>query len=341
MPSAHLADAVERGDLDELIRMIDGHCAARDWDALAELRERCRRAHERSGRQLWPAAAHAEYRLALEASGPWAAAVLEEGAGRFAPGPLSEVAASTHRWDELAGHVPPGPIAVLTAHERALRGEDLTGITLPGPPVLDLPLRLEPWEPAYFHAEYHAHKGDFPGPQPPALEPVDLPASGALPFRRSGEDIEALLGVTGAWTNASAGRADAVAVEGDAVAAIAGLGAVHARLAPLAPADALATLAWAGASGGAHGRRPGAAPGRFAAWWVVGALGDLLDRWPVEPAVVGEMAARLDWFSWDDGSVASGWVLRVAVEDAATGRAWALAGRDPGDPTHGPSASGS
>ncbi|MGH8986514.1 MAG: hypothetical protein ACRDY6_21955, partial [Acidimicrobiia bacterium] len=226
--SAELAQAVERGDLDELVHMIDGYCAARDWDGLAELRERSRNAHERSGRQLWPAAAHAEYRLALEAPGPWAAAVLEEGAGRFTPGPLSEVAASTHRWDELAGHVSPGPVAVLTAHERALRGEDLTGVRLPGPPVLDLPLRLEPWEPAYLRAEYHAHKADFPGPQPPALERVALPASGDIPSRRSGEDIEALLGVTGAWTTASAGRAGAIAVDGDALAAIAGLGAAQA-----------------------------------------------------------------------------------------------------------------
>ncbi|MGH8982524.1 MAG: hypothetical protein ACRDY6_01455, partial [Acidimicrobiia bacterium] len=80
----------------------------------------------------------------------------------------------------------------------------------------------------------------------------------------------------------------------------------------------------------AHGRRPGAAPGRFAAWWVVGALGDLLDRWPVAPAVVGEMAAHLGWFWWDEGSPASGWVVRIAVEDRAKGRAWALAAHDPG-----------
>ncbi|MGH9033704.1 MAG: DUF6183 family protein, partial [Acidimicrobiia bacterium] len=280
--------------------------------------------------QLWPAAAHAEYRLALEAPAPWAAAVLEEGAGRFAPGPLSEVAASTHTWEELAPHVQPGPLAVLTAHERAVRGEDVTGVTIPGPPVLDLPLRLEPWEPAYFLAEYHAHRAVFPGPQAPALEPVDLPARGASSYRRSGEDVDALLGVTAAWTAGSAGRAAAVVVDGDALAAVAALGASRARIARLAPADAVSTLAWAAASGGAHGRRPGAAPGRFAAWWVVGALGELLDDWPVEPATVGELAGRLHWFWWDDGAPASGWAVTVAVEDPVTGRAWALAGHDPG-----------
>ena len=45
-----------------------------------------------------------------------------------------------------------------------------------------------------------------------------------------------------------------------------------ARLAVLTPAEALAWLAWAGASGGAHGRRRGNAIGRFGAWWVLAAL---------------------------------------------------------------------
>ena len=87
--------AVERGDVDELIRLVDSLCATREWDRLVELRDRCEQAIAR-GRQLWPVAAHAEYRLALEAPGRFAAIVLVEGAGRFAPGPLPEVAASTH-----------------------------------------------------------------------------------------------------------------------------------------------------------------------------------------------------------------------------------------------------
>ncbi|HEX6312451.1 MAG TPA: hypothetical protein VF152_12620, partial [Acidimicrobiia bacterium] len=87
--------------------------------------------------------------------------------------------------------------------------------------------------------------------------------------------------------------------------------------------------AWAGASGGAHGRRAGAAPGRFAAWWVVATLGGLLDDWPVEPAAVGDTAGRLRWFGWDRGAPTPGWVVRVAVEDPASGRAWALEAHDP------------
>src|SRR5207253_4563968 len=112
------------GDLDELVRHVDRLCDAEDWDGLVDLRDRCRRALER-GKQLWPAASLAEYRLALDAPGPWAAAVLVPGAGRFALGPLSEVTASTHTWAELAPHVPPGPLAAVPANERVVRGGGL------------------------------------------------------------------------------------------------------------------------------------------------------------------------------------------------------------------------
>ena len=60
---------VELGDLDELVRQVDRLGDAEDWDGLVDLRDRCRRALER-GRQLWPAASLAEYRLALDAPGP-------------------------------------------------------------------------------------------------------------------------------------------------------------------------------------------------------------------------------------------------------------------------------
>jgi hypothetical protein len=331
--SAERARAVERGDLDELIRLVDGCCAARDWEGLADLRRRARVAHERTGRQLWPVAAHAEYRLALEAPGRWAGPVLEEGTGRFAPGPLSEVAASSHAWDELSPHVPAGPVAALTAHERVVRGEDLSAHALPGPPVLEVPLRLEPWEPAYLLAEYRAHEAHFPGPPPAGgLTPVDVADGGPEAVRRQGDDVDALLDVAGAWTTGSGGHADAVAVDGDALTALAALGVAGARVSPLAPPDALSLVAWASASGGAHGRRRGAAPGRFTAWWVVAALGGLLADWPVEPDAVGAAAARLRWFAWDRGEPATGWIVRVAVDDPAAGHAWALEARDPASP---------
>jgi len=326
METEALSAALDRGDLDELLGVVDRLCATRDWADLATLAERAHRAHEHSGHQLWPVAAHAEYRLALEAPGAWAASVLVEGAGRFALGPLPEVAASTHEWNELAPHVTPGPAAALAAHERVVRGEDLTGAPLPGPPVLDLPLRLEPWEPRYCVAEYRAHEADFPAPPAPRLEPVTLPAPGARTNDRVA--VDALLGVVGAWSRGS-GHTDACAVDGDALAALAALGPASARLARVTEGNALAVLGWAGASGSAHGRRPGAAAGRFAAWWVAGALGGLLDDWPAPPETVGEAAAELHWFLWDTDEAAGGWTVRVAVECPATGRAWALDARDP------------
>jgi hypothetical protein len=106
-----IRDAIEGNDLDELLRIVDALVATREWDQLVELRDRARLALER-GRQLWPAASHAEYRLALDAPARYAAAVLVEEAARFAIGPVAEVAASTHTWSELAPHVARGPSRV-------------------------------------------------------------------------------------------------------------------------------------------------------------------------------------------------------------------------------------
>ena len=54
---------VELGELDELVRHVDRLVDAEEWDGLVDLRRRCRAALER-GKQLWPAASLAEYRLA-------------------------------------------------------------------------------------------------------------------------------------------------------------------------------------------------------------------------------------------------------------------------------------
>ena len=121
-----IGELIEGGDLDELVRHVDHLCFAEDWDGLVELRDRSRKAFER-GRQLWPVASLAEYRLALEAPAPWAAAVVVPGAGRFALGPLPEVAAQGHRWADLAPHLPRTPEATFVAHERVVRGEALSG----------------------------------------------------------------------------------------------------------------------------------------------------------------------------------------------------------------------
>lgn len=317
--------AIHRGDLDELVRLVDTCCAARDWDAVELLRAACERAHE-TGRQLWPVSAHAAYRLALEAPGPYAAAVLVEGAGRFAPGPLAEVAAQGHTWRELAPHAPRGASSMIAAHERVVRGEDLTDSPPDGPSVVELPWRLAGWEPAYALAEYGADRAEFPSPDTPSLTPIDLPST---PGAMSPDDVvTALLETTAVWTTESNGRADAAAVAGDAPDAIAALSARSVRAAEITPASALAHVAWAGASGGAHGRRRGAAAGRFAAWWLAGALAGALDEWPPVEDVLGEMLGSCRWYLWDTAVPSTGWRLQLAIEHAPTGRAWAVAASD-------------
>jgi len=315
---------VEEGDLDELVRLVDRLCSTREWDGLVEVRDRCRWALER-GKQLWPAASLAEYRLALEAPGEWAAGVVVEGAGRFALGPLPEVAASTHTWAELGPHLASGPLAAITAHERVVRAEDLRDAPGIDESVLEVPLALCSWEPSYPVAEYRPHDAEFPMPPDVELAPITL---------RPGTTIDdtattaALLSLTSRWTIESDGRADAVAVRGDAVAAIAALGVRRARATEVDGATAMAHMAWAAASGGAHGRRRGMASGRFDAWWAVVALAGALDDWPLPPHEVGEAASSLRWFVWDAFEPKTGWWLRLAVEDPDEGLAWAVAASD-------------
>jgi Family of unknown function (DUF6183) len=329
--SGESARLVEQGNLNELTRLVDRLCGQQAWESLVDLRERCRRALER-GKQLWPVASHIEYRLALEAPAQWAAATLDTGAGHFALGPLPEVAASSHTWAELAPYLSKSPAAAMAAHERVLRGDDLTDDPRAAalPPILDLPLVLRPWEPSYALATYHPDRLETPTPPPHGHRPKD-----SSPGRRSGwrpaddsDAVRALTDLAGAWTAESNGRAEAVAIHGRAGDAVSALGAPSPRLAAIDPPDALALMAWAGASGGAHGRRRGAAPGRFAAWWALAALGGLLDEWPVAEGDLEDVLAALRWYVWDAGEPETGWVLRLAVEDHDEGLAWAMAAVD-------------
>ena len=70
---------------------------------------------------------------------------------------LTEVAAATHTWAELAPHLDSAAIAGTVAQERVLRGEDLRGDPRAAPDVLELPLVLAPWEPEYPLAVYRQH----------------------------------------------------------------------------------------------------------------------------------------------------------------------------------------
>jgi hypothetical protein len=335
------SELVERGDLDELTRHVNRLVAGAEWDELAELRVRCRLAVER-GRQLWAVAAHIEYRLALGAPARWAAMMLETGPGRFALGPLPEVAASTHTWEELSPHVHPTPQAAMAAHERVMRGDDLTNDpdAMKLPDVLDLPWSLQPWEPSYALAEYEPDRMEAPAPKLPALGLLRAAAlgsertsRGASPLSRgeAGAVASSLVDLVSTWTEESNGRAEAVGAQGDALQAIQALGARPREIVELEPAMALAAMGWAAASGGAYGRRRGAAPGRFAAWLVLVALGDLSAKWPLAPDELGEVLHQVRWYAWGAGEPSTGWALRLAVEGTAgpnKDRAWAVSATD-------------
>ena len=118
------------------------------------------------------------------------------------------------------------------------------------------------------------------------------------------------------------------AVDGSVDDAVRALGISRATITPLPLAAALAWLAWAGASGGAHGRRRGRAIGRFGALWTLAAVLGVDDDWPVPLDELDELAGALAWYWWDAGEPATGWRLQLAVEDADAAAAWAISARD-------------
>jgi hypothetical protein len=317
MTGSRALEAIEASDTDELLRVVDGYCAARDWAALTDLRHRCAEAVGR-GKQVWGVEEHIRYRLALEAPAEIAGPVVVEGRSRFSLGPLPEVAASTKTWAEIAPHLTPGPERDTLAAERVVREEDV------GTPIPDLPSRLQDWEPRYQLATYHRDKVDTPAPPLPGTRPVDLP-DGASEIDDS-HSTSALTDLVETWTDQSNGRSQVVAVEGGHLDAIAALGMPRARVGALTPAEAMAWMAWAGASGGAHGRRRGAAAGRYLAWWVVASIADL--DWPADPTRVGQSLGATTWRWFDDGSPDTGWGLHLTVASESLGLAWAVSAGD-------------
>lgn len=111
--------------------------------------------------------------------------------------------------------------------------------------------------------------------------------------------------------------------------AIRALGLTSARVGELDRAEALKWMAWAGASGGAHGHRRGAAAGRFGTWWAIATLADL--DWPPDAASTGRAVENLVFYWFDDGAPGTGWNFRMAIEDPTSGLAWAISAVDSAD----------
>lgn len=325
MDRAKLIDLVEASDSDGLIRFIDGLCAAREWEGLVETRERCRQAETR-GKQLFGVAQFADYRLALEAPGELAGTVLVDGAGRFALGPLWEVAASTHSWKELDPYLSSVRMRALIAAERALRGEDVTAADIDDE-VLGVPHMVRSWEPSYPVATYRSDGADFPGPDPIPLAPMQ-PVDPGDPL----DDIdseEALYALGRTWAEESNGSARVASVHGDAAAAIAAIADGEAVWGAVSFDVALAHMAWAGASGGAHGARRGSAVGRSDAWAATAALGDI--EWVPDADEVRDFGQQARWYLWAPAGHTGGWALGLAAEHGVHSYAWAVWAEDAAD----------
>jgi hypothetical protein len=319
-----LGELVDAEDLNALLTVVGELCDAHEWDRLLDLARMCEEAIDR-GKQLWPIAAHIDYRVALEAPGDYAASMLDSVAARWSHGPLTEVTASTHSWDELAPFIDEAPLAAYVAQERVLRGEDLTGDDRAHPEILELPMRVCEWEPVYCLATFgpdHAEVAEVWEPKSPMTHVTRMPGE-ALD---DDELVGALLDVVTPWTTESNGAAQAVVVEGDAVAAVSSLTYDSFAMGSLSVSEALQRIAWAAASGGAHGRRRGAAFGRLMAWQLAGMVTDL--PWPPNEDEISDALERVTWWRWEEGLDQPGWCLRLAVADESQGWAAAISATD-------------
>lgn len=305
---ADLTALIEAEDVEGLLFEVDVLCGDQDWAGLETLAERCRGALER-GRQLWPVASHVDYRLALEAPAAHAAGVLER-SSRFTLGPLTEVAASTHSWAELAPHVPGAHVGAVVGQERILRGEDLRGSPGVAGDVFELPLVLADGETGHRLPEYRPHEADFPDPEDPF--DADAAACGdARPAAVAAAVTAAVRDLFEPWTAESDGTCQVGAGAGDPAGVMGVLaGAEQVRLARIGTGEALVRLTWAGSSGGAHGRRRGGATGRFLAWWAAAALADA--QWPLESAAG---LAAVSWWWWEPLPRPTGIACGLAVSD--------------------------
>jgi len=313
-------DLINRADLDGLVRLIDDYCETRSWHDLLGLRDACKAAVA-NGRQVWPASTLAEYRLALLAPAEIAVQVVDEEAGRFTMGPLTEVIAQNHQWSELSEFLQPSPSSTYIAFECSIRGQQVNSELFP---ALESPCMLLPIETKYALAEYHDNEAKFPTPAIPEMgNAIAVPTSSANVVHDS-EASTAIHQLVYAWTTQSNGELRISCVEGSVLNALASLEVHDARLSLLTSGEALAWLAWAGASGGAHGRRRGNALGRDAAWWTVAALTGRTSNWPLSDEESITAVNSLQWFWWDANEATTGWNVQLCVHHADRNRSWAF-----------------
>jgi hypothetical protein len=330
--------------IQELIAETDSLVLDDRWDEVVALRDRCRLAVQR-GHQWWPAAAWAEYRMALDGPGVLAASVLDSAAARYTLGPFPEVAASTHAWDELAPYLPGTPGAAAFAHECIAMGDDLRADDQFAllPDVFDLPPFLQEWEPQYGPVTYHLDRVEhlFAGSligERGRIDgrtscPSDADALTADPLT-----VDALIEMVQPWAHDSANLVEAIACTGDAETVLDLMNTNGGGPIEVSRSEALQALAWMGATGGPTGRRRGSSSARSNLWWLLiqltglGADDDEVTMATANPSELAEFAdaiGDLRWATWAPANasvplIVDGWNVRLVVEDPAERLAWGL-----------------
>ncbi|MBV2156292.1 hypothetical protein [Kitasatospora sp. SUK 42] len=238
-------------------------------------------------------------------------------------GPLWEVLATRHSWLRLAPLLGPAPVRRLVAHTRVLLGEDLSYGAEPD--LEGVPLRLEPWEKAGWDEasrvrEYLPGGGarsallTLPASRE-GLGEVELPEPGA---RLGGQRVTrglAELTALAPWT-------EVVCVRGQAPLAAAVLARGRRVVGGYLPfALAYPALVQSAAVGRTHG----CAHGRLGLWRVLGAMAGADGTDGADRAEINALVARMRCFTWQEPAAGLRH-LHLALEDPASGVAWAVSG---------------
>lgn len=261
--------------------------------------------------------------------------MLEPGVVRFGLGPLTEVVAQRHRFDELAPHLDSSLIAVV-AQERVLRGEDLRdddrAVAAIADSGADVPAVLQAFEPDYALPEYRADTrldGGFLLPDDGWSGASD--ASGVPHDDRAERVCVALRACVEPWLSESEGVIELAAVHGGADDVLRTL-----ERRAITTGQLFGLVAFAAASGGARGRRRGAAAGRASAWWVARTAAGL-DTATWSDASTDVLADELE-FRLEDLELAAlrpasaaSWSLGVVITDAQAGWSAGISASDLAD----------